>query len=367
MLFGFVQVPLLLHLSGSGDVRTDSDVRTARRFVKYTSSEWEQLWLDNIAVWEKNRQICQQLKSQVDYLRSFMKVLCTHIYPQTPWCSVNDGVSQTIWWFHLGTAKVSSIPDEPPPAPFETWDSVLESRSAPRSIIPKDKHLNVFSRLDFVNDYTGEHYSEYIEPLVSHLRHPLSFCDMAVDYSDRSFIVPPPSLAEHVKKFYYDAGASQWNDGKGGPSLSYFTEIWKRHGIDFDHIECWEGSTSPEIFDASVPHEYRSKVSYHQDWIASSPNEPGPFLPHIIGKQTSQEDYVLFKLDIDNGPVEKGSVEYLLQHPSLVDEFVWEHHAGGNYLLKNHWYGTADKLTVHDSYQYFLKLRQRGIRAHSWV
>jgi hypothetical protein len=226
--------------------------------------------------------------------------------------------------------------------------------------------------LDFVNDNTGEHYSEYIEPLVSHLRHPLSFCDFAVDFSDRSFIVPPPSSASSfvgVKSFYYyDAGASEWNDGKGGPSLSYLTEIWKRQsGIDFTRIECWEGSTSPEIFDATVPKDYRSRVRYHQEWIASSPNEPGPFLPYIIEKQTSPQDYVLLKLDIDNGPVEKGTVEYLLQHPRLVDEFVWEHHAGGNYLLKNHWYGTADTLSIHDSYQYFVKLRQLGIRAHSWV
>jgi hypothetical protein len=355
---------LLQHLKDN-----DRDVPTARRFLKYTSSQWEQLWLDNIHVWEKNRQICQQIQSQVQYLRSFMKVVCTHIYPNTNWCSVDDSVSNHIWWFNLDTAKISQIPDEPPPIPFDSWDDVYDSRSAPRSILPKKKDESVFSRLDFVNDFTGEHYSEYIEPLVSHLRHPLSFCDIAVDYADRSYIVPPPFVAKNVKKYYYDAGASQWSHGKGGPSLSFFTKLWKRHGIEFDHIECWEGSTSAKIFQASVPQEYRSRVTYHQEWIASSPNErhPGPFLPHIIAQQTSRDDYVLFKLDIDNGPVEKGSVEYLLRHPTLVDEFVWEHHAGGNYLLKDHWHGTADDLTVHDSYQYFLKLRQGGIRAHSWV
>jgi hypothetical protein len=342
-------------------------LRSARHFLKYTSSEWEQLWLDNIATWEKEKQICQQIHSQVEYLRSFMKVLCTHTYPNTNWCSVDDSVSRKIWWFNVDTAKVSDIPDEPPPTPFELWEDLYRSRSAPRSILPKEKDERIFSRLDFINDYTGEHYSEYIEPLVSHLRHPLSFCDSEVGKMDRSYIVPPPFLAENIKKFYYDAGASKWNTGKGGPSLSFFTNIWKRHGIEFDHIECWEGSTPASKFQASVPQDFRSRVTYHQEWIASSPNETGPFLPRIIAQQTHEKDYVLLKLDIDNGKVEKGTVDYLLRHPTLVDEFVWEHHAGGNYLLRRAWRGSVDGLTVHDSYQYFLKLRQLGIRAHSWV
>jgi hypothetical protein len=369
ILLGFAQFfRVVQHLNDNLDVgRINSDLRTARHFLKYTSSEWEQLWLDNIAIWEKEKQICQQIQSQVEYLRSFMKVLCTNIYSNTNWCSVDDSVSRQIWWFNLDTAKILHMPDEPPPAPFDSWKHVYKSRSAPRSIIPKDKDERVFSRLEFINDYTGERYSEYIEPLVSHLRHPLSFCHYAVGYSDRSYIVPPPFVAGNVKKFYYDAGASQWNAGLGGPSLSFFTKLWRQHGIEFDHIECWEGDTPAEIFKRSVPEDFRSRVTYHQEWIASSPNARGPFLPHIIAQQTSEKDYVLFKLDIDNGKVEKGSVEYLLRHPTLVDEFVWEHHAGGNYLLEKHWADTVDDLTVHDSYQYFLKLRQRGIRAHSWV
>ena len=47
------------------------------------------------------------------------------------------------------------------------------------------------------------------------------------------------------KAYYFDAGASSWNSGAGGPSLSYFTEVWKRHGIDFDHIEAWAHCSFP--------------------------------------------------------------------------------------------------------------------------
>ena len=41
---------------------------------------------------------------------------------------------------------------------------------------------------------------------------------------------------------------------------------------------------------------------------------------------------MLFKLDIDNGPVEKGTVDHLLSDDNddldWIDEFVWEHHDG---------------------------------------
>jgi len=51
----------------------------------------------------------------------------------------------------------------------------------------------------------------------------------------------------------------------------------------------------------------------------------------------------------------------------LVDEFLWEHHVD-NYLMAPHWAHTQDmNKTIADSYTYFVSLRQRGVRAHSWV
>jgi hypothetical protein len=51
----------------------------------------------------------------------------------------------------------------------------------------------------------------------------------------------------------------------------------------------------------------------------------------------------------------------------LVDEFLWEHHVT-NYLMDPFWGHAQDKTrTIADSYHYFLRLWQRGIRAHSWV
>jgi len=71
---------------------------------------------------------------------------------------------------------------------------------------------------------------------------------------------------------------------------------------------------------------------------------------------------------VESGVVEKGTVDHLLSgiDDSLqyIDEFVWEHHAGGNYIVRRNWGRTVDKLSLFDSFQYFLRLRFQGERVH---
>ena len=128
----------------------------------------------------------------------------------------------------------------------------------------------------------------------------------------------------------------------------------------------WKGFTLP------------SQRNTRRELIATSstlqakknPNDPQPFVPAIIKSMTKKEDYFLFKLDIDSRVVKRGTVDHLLSNSedlSYVDEFLWEHHVGGNYLMRYAWKNDTDDLTIHDSYQYFLCLRQKGVRAHSWV
>jgi len=175
------------------------------------------------------------------------------------------------------------------------------------------------------------------------------------------------------KNYYFDAGASSWVAGQGGPSLSYFATVWNRHGIDFDYIEAWEGSTSVDKFYSTVPGQYKDRTHYHQQLIASQPNAANgdPFVPTVIKNTAKKEDYVLFKLDIDSGPVEQGTVDFLLDplndELEYIDEFLWEHHVD-NYIMNGHWGEGVDYTkTIHDSYQLFLQMRQRGVRAHSWI
>ncbi len=81
------------------------------------------------------------------------------------------------------------------------------------------------------------------------------------------------------------------------------------------------------------------------------------------------EDYVLFKLDIDNNAVEEKIVTTLLASPelmALIDEFVWEHHVNFVPMAKV-WRETRSPRTMKDSIGIFRQLRQAGIRAHSWT
>ena len=79
----------------------------------------------------------------------------------------------------------------------------------------------------------------------------------------------------------------------------------------------------------------------------------------------------MFKLDIDSKKIESDIVYYLLHHAEeeleWIDEFLWEHHVS-NYVMARHWKKTMDTMMdISESYEFFLRLRQLGIRAHSWV
>ena len=336
--------------------------RRRRKFKRYISSDWEKLWLENIGEWQNGR-ICAALEGQKVQLSKFMKTTCSAM-TDTSWCLLDDSIEQTELgtitkiWYNTETGEVSR--DKP---------SAVGEVKPVRAIIPDDP--SIFSRFEYIEE-DGSVTTQYIEPLVSHLRHPMMGCfteDLSIFLLDRTWIVPP----EHIwnsEAYYFDAGAGSWSEGWGGPSMSYFVAVWGRHGIEFQHIEGWEGSTTAEDFQKTVPLEYQTRTRFHQQWIASSPDGV-PFLPTVFRETTRKEDYVLFKLDIDNGPVEVGTVEHLLADGNddldYIDEFFWEHHVE-NYLMIPSWGEQRDKTkTIEDSYQYFLKMRQRGVRAHSWV
>jgi len=177
--------------------------KSRRRFVNYTSSLWE------------------------------------HI-ENSDWCAVVDPYAYSSYFYNKKNLTYAQF------LPNVSWDSI--AKIIPFPVLPDDNGLDttplVFSRLDFLDETTGETFSEYIEPLVSHLRHPVAKCENSskgrlpleiprlVFILSRSYIIPVPSGSSFQKAYYFDAGASAWNIGGGGPSLHYFTTVWKRHGID---------------------------------------------------------------------------------------------------------------------------------------
>jgi hypothetical protein len=177
-------------------------------------------------------------------------------------------------------------------------------------------------------------------------------------------------LKPGARAHYYDAGASVWCRGAGGGSLCFFTQLWEENGITFDRIRAWD-KHNPSEAALSYPPKWRHKIHFSSSYISTSADKPKAFVPFLIKNETKKDDYVLFKLDIDHGPTEIAIVNYFLDESNdaleWLDEFVWEQHCN-NYIMAPSWKVTIDLTkSIADSYQYFLNLRRRGVRAHSYV
>ena len=326
--------------------------------------------LDNAHNWVNATELCRVLMvDQADMLHDFLALTCTSRMPAPyqNWCVQND-TYVPMWYnmwnrnsFELLFQRPSHIPDtiQIPP---------------PKAVMPTRNDEHIVSRFIFLDESTGKMYTEYIEPLVSHLRFPLAGC-----ISDpnalvfRGYIIPPPllTLRKGTRKLYFDAGASSWSDGAGGPSLSYFYNMWLRHGIEFDEIHAFEMTTSLADFKATLPNFVKNRTFYQQCSVSSTPEKHSkkhPFVPLKIAEMSPPNSYVLFKLDIDSPSVENGQIDFILNDlNSSIIELAYEHHISGNIIMRPYW-GILDKnVSLKDSYEMFLTLRQKGIRAHSWV
>lgn len=384
----------------TGHTRT----KGGRKFLGYTSSAWEEHWLVNLEEWQTEESICEHILSDTQWPQTmrFLEATCTHypIDPTSPWCRMDDGYNYKLAFYNRETGAFAM-------SGAKELEGV-EFEEQARPLAPTPDYDDIFSKFTYREQATGNTYDEYIEPLVSHLRHPLAQCSAhplfasrVLDSGDvnyplvvqRSYLLPPPPRTRtsahdashtqrdgHGKTYLFDAGASNWIDGAGGPSLSVLTELWKRNGMHFDEIRAFEGSTPSDAFYGTVPNEWKDKTFYKQAYIRSSPDKAattnatldGPFLPTLIRETTTKDDYVVFKLDIDSPEVEAGTILYLLSDAGVedlshIDELFWEHHVKGNYLMTQYWGSIGDDVTIRQSAEYFLKLRQKGVRAHSWV
>jgi hypothetical protein len=352
-----------------------SKIPSRRRFISYHSSPWEQDWLDNVDEWSQSKKsMCDTILTRdLERVHDFLNMTCTDWYPppHEHWCKQEDFVMP----MHYNTRNRSAIE--------WTWRIPLAAmkKVSTRTVAvrPGPEHEHILSKMVFQDEVTGEIYNEYIEPLVAGLRHPLVQChnggaplNSLPPFVFRGYVIPPPERPRSSKMLYFDAGASSWDEGDGGPSLKYFTKIWARQGIDFDAVRAYEMNTTAEVFSATVPEEFRERTVFQQCAVSSSPEEASsdhPFLPLEISRIAQDDDYVLFKLDIDSPLIEDGSIRYILKHDTKVDEIAWEHHVSGNPIMKRIWKrgGVVADMTLRESYELFLQMRQKGIRAHSWV
>ena len=213
-----------------------------------------------------------------------------------------------------------------------------------------------------------------IEPLVSFLRHPMYLCFDATrkyhvnkDYmllSHPGLTVSDPS----AKKFMFDAGASSYRQGAGGASSAWFIETYRKNGVEFDEMFCWEANGRQKDLIREYPFDILVKTHYFAVPVSARKDSFHNIL-NWIQRLAKVEDFVVFKLDIDTPEVESAMAEQLLdpKNARLVDEFFFEDHVSKSPMEDHGWTHEAKHHDLAKSIVYFQKLRRLGIRAHSWV
>ena len=147
-------------------------------------------------------------------------------------------------------------------------------------------------------------------------------------------------------------------------------------GVIFDHAYSYEYTLlEPEDYWSRVPMKYKSRFSFFNVPASADPmSENNPL--RLIKTTAKPKDFVSFKLDIDTPTIENPMAWDILTNPTwanLIDEFFFELHFDCEIMNLCAWVQKGERtmngnhLYRHQALQFFLKLREKGIRAHIWV
>ncbi|CUG04304.1 membrane-associated protein, putative [Bodo saltans] len=243
--------------------------------------------------------------------------------------------------------------------------------------------------------YTGWHLGEtktsFIEPLFANMRHPKFFLTEGVrDFLEDKEYMMVDKWAFHnlhtrwkkhfrstandrhrdrQKSIFVDMGASVYFRGQGGASQKWFVGVTDCLCVPFTDMFLFEAKIrSPPLVWSSTPgHLHPNYYWYNYPLEVSAKSWRNPF-NHLLHK-LSPDDVVTVKVDFDSPGLESAIIRTILQVPELyqtIDELFYEYHVKMAYMHR--YWPTADSaVTVRDSIDVFRALRQRGIRAHSWV
>lgn len=236
---------------------------------------------------------------------------------------------------------------------------------------------------------------------IAFLRHPYYNCYRRYSSMlDTKYLVPlwqeeiaPPRTGRGSLRIFFDLGAALFNGLPGTTqpgSLKYFLREYSSRGILFDRCLAWEAvnyndteirkplparfKRSHQIF-REPPTVFSvqdaTALSYFNYPVDAAPQSPANPLA-LLSTVASISDFVVVKLDIDAPVIERAMIEQILTTPalsSLIDELYWEHHVLRSPMMHGGWESTRPRPTetLQDSHRLFGRLRQLGIRAHSWV
>eukprot|EP00435_Cladocopium_sp_Y103_P050836 s618_g15.t1 len=214
---------------------------------------------------------------------------------------------------------------------------------------------------------------QVIEPLAGLLRDPRFFClnktvellfsvDWLVLADNKSF---PSTTSSNARRIFFDAGGSKFVDG-----LQFFVTKYEERGIEMDQIYVWEvEKTNASQYWVGTPEDVRAKWEpriTRYNGVPVSTDKGHMHNPvHRIHELCRMGDFCAFKLDIDTPKVEYALAQQLLEDHGHLTEFFFEHHVR-NRLMHNYWLVKNDH-NFEQSYGLFSALREKGLRAHSWV
>lgn len=304
------------------------ELECAYEFIEYLPSALEFSWLANVGQWgASSESFCQAVQVQLPVLASWLKI----------------------------TRQGNTF--------YPTTRNDLDP---------------IFSKFKYLKRCKSENSSfvySYIEPLATSLRSPLSLCVSSEDILDRSHYVfasrydPIAYVASLTRRiFYFDMGASTWNSGIGGNSQNFLYSVYQKNGLIFARMLLWEvEKRDPVDLFSQVPHEVFHGYQYFNIPVSIEKDLRNPL--EIMRKLTHRSDFVVLKLDIDNGIIENAILKQLMHDSellALVDEVFFEHHVNFEPLI-GAWGNTTDQsLTLSDSYQLMFFFRKAGVRFHGW-
>lgn len=345
------------------NITTPPDDACGWKFEGYVPSEWETAW--TAAIEERRTRVCAILANETELIVEYMK----HVIN---WSNAN----------------------------LKSANQTVGNR--------------VFSRMVYYNNCTKQYAAQLIEPLIGMLRDPTTMCPdnpqlpswlttdipdgpvqskrfnlfainapygfgtskAAVSSGNLELVHPPTILfgAHGGLKVLYDLGANyfnQWGGDTQAYSTAYFYLLYQSRKISFDRVFAYEyQKLDPHKVWDVVPAELLYRGAYTMINHGVENGVGNRFNPWTTIKATlTPWDHLVFKLDIDTPVIENALMEELLNDPrllSLVDEMFFEHHV---YIpeMQPYWgIGPDSSLTLATSYSYYSRLRQRGVRMHSW-
>ena len=363
-------VPPPLLFRPSGESLSDAPPETApaavsspqshcRVWREYHRSAWESWWLSNVP---------SMLDSHVSW-----RCGCSAVLQQRS--ALNE-------WMNLYRRRHNSVHEATPSrCAAITWDP------------------QVFSYHSVVQSCGGvkrELARVPIEPLVGFLRHPEFMRGVCNDprswfaITDAKCLFPlrrcelAPFLAPSIghadaqpraqRHYLFDLGAGLYHSSNlGGGSIKFMTTNYAKLGIRFDRILVWEATQhAPERVYADMPPDVVDVISYFNvpvNVTVGAKHNPLRILKALV----RPVDFVVLKLDIDpDCRIEEALIAQILDDDAIssrIDELYYEHHTHLTPMTNKGWMKSLSTTnqTLADSYRLFHALRERGVRAHSWV